>query len=104
MYANEERRNDPILREAIIKIIERELATLKESLPMLEKLYRGNSVLDGTKIWSLIDRTRWYIKFYTNVLEGEKNNTSAYVGNVAAFLPDFDAKRIEEGVHYDKLP
>jgi hypothetical protein len=103
-YANEERRNDPILRAAIIKIIERELVTLKESLPVLEKLYRGNSVLDGTSIWSLIDRSKWYIRFYTGVLEGEVNGTSAYAGNKAAFLTDYDAERIKSGVHYDKLP
>jgi hypothetical protein len=104
MKANEDYRNDPVLRAAVRKLIEKELFTMQVSLPYLRKLYRHSTSLDSTKIWSLIDRSNWYIKFYTNVLEGEDNGTSAYVGNMAAFLTEYDAERMRAGIEYDKLP
>ena len=104
MYANEEYRNDPILRAAVLELVEKELATLEESLPFLEKIYKHTQSLDSVKVWSIIDRTKWYIRFYKNVLEGEKNGTGCYVGNTAAFLTEFDAERMKAGIKYDKLP
>lgn len=104
MYANEEYRNDPVLLAAVRKLVEKELAALEESLPYLQKLYKHNSVLDSTRIWSLIDRTKWYIKFYRDVLDGEDKGTSAYCGNKAAFLTKYDAERMRAGIEYDKLP
>lgn len=102
-YANEDYRNDPILLDAAVKMVERELAVLKESLPYLEKLYKHTSSLDAVKVWSLMDKTKWYIKFYTDVLKGEEQGTSAYAGNVAAFLSETEAEKIKAGGRLDKL-
>lgn len=104
MKANEEYRNDPVLLAAMLKLVRKELAALEESLPFLEKIYKNTSTLDSTSIWSLIDRTKWYIRFYKGVVEGEAKGTSAYCGNKAAFLTKFDADRIRAGVEYDKFP
>jgi hypothetical protein len=103
-YANEDYRNDPALLAAAIRMVERELAVLEESLPFLEKIYQNTSSLDSVSIWSLINRTRWYIKFYSGVLEGEKTGISAYAGNVAAFLTEEQAAKVKAGEELTKLP
>jgi hypothetical protein len=92
--ANEAFRQDRELKNACYRELQKEYEAYKRAAEYLNEIY-ANSSLNPSQVLALLNKAVWQRDFLKKVLANYPKDDT-YVGNMAAFMSEDEARRMKE--------
>lgn len=99
--ANEAFRHDRELKNACYRELQKEYAAYKQAAAYLDEIYQ-NLKLNPSQVWALRDKAMWQCNFLERVL-AKYPEDDTYMGNMAAFMSEDEARRMKEKYPEDSI-